>query len=96
MFWRRFYVSKLIGHNSTKTGIASSHPRFPQFLIAIQILNIELTRSQQTRKHFLIATKFDISASVPHLNHSLYGFLTATDPNSENWQSHENTRETIF
>jgi hypothetical protein len=34
------------------------------FLIATQLLEIKLTSSQQTRKHFLIATKFDCLAHV--------------------------------
>jgi hypothetical protein len=58
-------------HNSPitiqKSVIATSHPHFPQFLIATQILNIELTRTQQTRKHFLVTTKFDFSAPAPRL-----------------------------
>jgi hypothetical protein len=66
------------------------------FLIATQILDIELTRSQQTRKHFLIATNFDLSVSVPHRNNPLRIFLTATHPNSEIWQPYETKRETIF
>jgi hypothetical protein len=43
------------------------------FLIASrQILKIKLTRSQQTRKHFLIASFSAISAPVPRLsNHDL-------------------------
>jgi hypothetical protein len=49
------------------------------FLIATQILNINLTRSQQTRKHFLIATKFDISAPAPHSKNPPNIFLIATD-----------------
>jgi hypothetical protein len=40
------------------------------FLIASrQILKIKLTRSQQTRKHFLIASFSVISAPAPHLTH---------------------------
>jgi len=50
-----------------KSVIVTSHPHSPQFLIATQILNIELTRSQQTRKNFLIATKFDFLAPAPRL-----------------------------
>jgi hypothetical protein len=69
----------------------------PQFLIASRPgLEIELTPSQQTRKLFLIAS---FSASLPRaplFNNRLHKFLTATDPNSENWQSHENKREKIF
>jgi hypothetical protein len=49
-----------------KSAIASSHLPFPPFLIATQILDIELTPSQQTRKHFLIATFSVIFAPAPH------------------------------
>ena len=67
------------------------------FLIATrQLLEIELTPSQQTRKHFLIATNFDLSASVPHRDNPLRIFLIATDPDSEIWQPYETKRETIF
>jgi hypothetical protein len=65
-------------------------------LIATQILNLDLTPSQQTRKHFLIGTKFDISAPARHGKNPQDIFLIATHPNSENWQSHENKREKIF
>jgi hypothetical protein len=55
-----YHASRLTTHQTLLTNHA--------FLIATQILDIHLTRSQQTRKHFLIATKFDISA--PHFtNH---------------------------
>jgi hypothetical protein len=60
-------------HNSPLTtqnsATAISHPHSPQFLIASrQILKNELTCSQQTRKHFLIASFSRIPA--PHLaNH---------------------------
>src|SRR5277367_1076599 len=36
-------------------------------LIATQLLDIELTSSQQTRKHFLIASFSAVSAQPPHL-----------------------------
>ena len=49
--------------------LASSHARFSQLLIATQILEIKPTRSQQTRKHFLIATFSGNSAPAPHLSH---------------------------
>jgi hypothetical protein len=49
--------------------LASSHARFSRLLIATQILEIKPTRSQQTRKHFLIATFSGNSAPEPHLAH---------------------------
>jgi hypothetical protein len=49
------------------------------FLIATQILNIHLTRSQETRKHFLIGTKYDISAPAPYSKNPPNIFLIATD-----------------
>jgi hypothetical protein len=61
-----------------------------------EILKIRLTRSQQTRKLFLIATFSPISAPAPHCDIPLRVFLTATDPNSEIWQTNENKREAIF
>jgi len=52
-----------------KSAAASSKPCFPQFLISSRpILDIELTRSQQTRKHFLISSFSGISAPAPHLD----------------------------
>ena len=57
-------------HNSPittqKSATASSHPLFPPFLIATQILDIELTPSQQMRKHFLIAAFFANLPRAPH------------------------------
>src|SRR5271169_4069178 len=41
-----------------KSAAVSSIPLFPFSVIATQILDIVPTRSQQTRKHFLIATFF--------------------------------------
>jgi len=41
-----------------RSAAVNSIPLFPFSVIATQILDIELTRSQQTRKHFLIATFF--------------------------------------
>jgi hypothetical protein len=79
-----------------ESAIANSDPHGPQFLIATQILDIELARAQQTRKHFLIATISGLSSPAPHRNLPLRLALTATHPNSENCQSHENTRETIL
>jgi hypothetical protein len=97
------HVLRSRNHDSPETYHAArfTHHQSPltnhAFLIATRPeLEINLTHSQQTRKPFLIATFSAISAPAPHLNNPLYGFLTATDPNSENWQSHENTRETIF
>ena len=81
---------------SQKSAIASSHPFFLSLRIGGPLLEIELTRSQQTRKLFLTGGFFAGSAPAAHINYRRRGFLTATDPNSENWQSHENTRETIF
>jgi hypothetical protein len=61
------HESRVAGHGSrftTHQSLLSNHA----FLIATQILELDLTPSQQTRKLFLIATKFDISP--PHLtNH---------------------------
>jgi len=52
-------------HDATfRSALATRHHGF---LIATQILDIELTRSQQTRKNFLIATKFDFLAPAPRL-----------------------------
>jgi len=52
------------------------HPYFPQFLIASRPgLEIELTPSQQTRKHFLIASFSGISAPAPHLNTEIRGSI---------------------
>jgi hypothetical protein len=52
-------------HNSPiatqESAIGGSHPPFPQFLIATQILEIEPTGSQQTRRHFVISTFSGIS-----------------------------------
>jgi hypothetical protein len=52
---------------------ASRHPSPAihrcRILIATQILEIELTRSQQTRKHFLIATFFGILPPAQRLTH---------------------------
>ena len=68
---RACFGARFAPHNSPittqKSAIASSHPRFPQFLIATQILEIELTRSQQTRKLFLIATFYGCLANASHL-----------------------------
>jgi hypothetical protein len=81
--------SRLTTHQSLRTNHA--------FLIARrQILKIELIRSQQTRKHFLIASFSGILPPPPRRNSPLYIFLAATDPNSEIWQSPENKREAIF
>jgi hypothetical protein len=50
------------------------------FLIASrQLLEIELTHSQQTRKYFLIASFSAISAFAPQLNDGRREFLIATD-----------------
>jgi hypothetical protein len=51
------------------TAPPSTRRSFPQLLIATQILDIELTRSQQTRKHFLIATLSGIAVPAPHFIH---------------------------
>jgi hypothetical protein len=60
--------------------VLRSHPDFPQFLIATRPgLEIELTPSQQTRKHFLIASFSAISAAAPHLNIGRREFPIATD-----------------
>jgi hypothetical protein len=37
-----------------------------------------------------------IAARLPALKSRIAGVLTATDPDSENWQSQENKREKIF
>jgi hypothetical protein len=61
-------------HDSQGTDHASrftnhrSLPTHDAFLIATQILNLDLTHSQQTRKHFLIATKYDSSARASALH----------------------------
>jgi hypothetical protein len=68
-------------------------------LIASPVLEIDLTSSQQTRKHFLIASFYGTLAqpSRPaHLNSFPATFLTATHPNSEIPQTHESKQETIF
>jgi hypothetical protein len=53
-----------------KSATVSSHPLFPFSVIATQILDIEPIRSQQTRKHFLIARFSGISAPTPDVtNH---------------------------
>jgi hypothetical protein len=81
----------------SRTTNRQSHFTTRAFLIATRPeLKIELTRSQQTRKLFLIATFSAISAPGPHYNIPLRVFLTATDPNSEIWQTNENKREAIF
>jgi hypothetical protein len=76
-FQRAFFIrfapknheSRVAGHGSRFT-THQSLLTDPAFLIASrQILEIELTRSQQTRKHFLIASFSDISAPAPHLIH---------------------------
>jgi hypothetical protein len=55
-------------HASTASAPAPLPTR--HFLIASrQILKIKLTRSQQTRKHFLIASFSAIFAPAPHLTH---------------------------
>ncbi len=67
-------------HNSpitTQQSVALRlHPYFPQFLIASRPgLEIELTPSQQTRNHFLIASFSGISAPAPHLNTEIHGSI---------------------
>jgi seryl-tRNA synthetase len=57
------HTSPITTQNPT---FATSHPSFPQFLIASRpLLEIELTPSQQKRKHFLIASFSGISAPTP-------------------------------
>jgi seryl-tRNA synthetase len=77
------FGARIAPHNSPVTAqrsaIASPHPHSPQFLIATQILDIERTPSQQTRKHFLIATFFGNLAPAPRLHNHLSGFPIATD-----------------
>jgi hypothetical protein len=95
-------VSRTRHHESPVAGCGSrftnhqSPPTNHAMLIATQLLNISVTRSQQTRKHFLIDTKYDTFAPAAHRKNCLPIFLTATDPNSENCQSPENKREKIF
>jgi hypothetical protein len=55
-----------------------THYWLRSFLIATQVLDIELTHSQQTRKHFLIATIPGVSAPTPHCNIATRATLTAT------------------
>jgi hypothetical protein len=94
------FEARFAAHNSPitsqKSAIAWSHLRLLSLLIGSPLLEIELTHSQQTRKRFLTGGFFATSAPAPHINNRRHEFLAATDPNSENWQSHENTRETIF
>ena len=52
-----------------KSATVSSIPLFPFSLIATQILDFALTRSQQTRKHFLIATISGIALPAPRFTH---------------------------
>jgi hypothetical protein len=71
-------------HNSSITTqesvVLRSHPYLPQFPIASRPgLEIELTPSQQTRKHFLIASFSAISAPALRRNNPVRIFLTATD-----------------
>src|SRR5277367_6040160 len=55
-------------HASAKRAFLIAHA----FLIASrQILKIRLTHSQQTRKHFLIASFSAVSAPAPRLTHHL-------------------------
>jgi hypothetical protein len=69
-----------VTHHASRFTAHQSLPTNHAFLIATHILNINLTRSQQTRKHFLIATKFDISAPASHLtDHCLTSFLFRTN-----------------
>ena len=66
-----------------------------RFLIASrQILKIKITRSQQTRKHFRIATIPCVSA--PHCNIAARATRIATDPDSEIWQTNENIKRNDF
>jgi hypothetical protein len=54
-------------HNSS---LIANHCPIPQFLIATRPgLEIKVTRSQQTRKHFLIATFFGTLPPAPRLTH---------------------------
>jgi hypothetical protein len=59
---RACFGAHFAAHNSPlatqKSAIASAHPLFSPLLVATQRFEIKLTRSQQTRKHFLIATIF--------------------------------------
>jgi hypothetical protein len=55
-----------------------THYWLRSFLIATQVLDIELTHSQQTRKHFLIATIPGVYAPTPHCNIATRAILTAT------------------
>jgi hypothetical protein len=66
-----YRASRFTNHQSLLTNHA--------FLIASrQLLEIELTRSQQTRKHFLIGSFSGISAPAPRLHNGRRKFLTAT------------------
>ena len=57
-----YHASRFTNHQSVLTNHA--------FLIGSrQLLEIELTRSQQTRKHFPIATFFDSLPPAPRLTH---------------------------
>jgi hypothetical protein len=57
-------------------------------------LDIELSRSQQTRNHIRIATIPGVSA--PHCNIAARATLLAADPDLEIWQTNENMKRNDF
>ncbi len=79
------HVLRSKNHHSSVTHHGSRFSTHPPLLtnhallIATQILDINLTSSEQTRKHFLIGTKSRISALTPRLHNRPYEFLIATD-----------------